>query len=133
MQSVQNVFANMLWLNDRAAGSALLTACGISKVAGVNYKVNNIHQNLKPENEECDQQSAGALLMSNISNIRAVRELEVPYPLSGQIIENKYPCPQSGCELLLGDLQDLETLKSAINGVGGLTRNEDLSLLYFWV
>ena len=116
MQSVQNVFANMLWLNDRAAGSALLTACGISKVAGVNYKVNNIHQNLKPENEECDQQSAGALLMSNISNIRAVRELEVPYPLSGQIIENIYPCPQSGCELL-EVFQDLETLRSAINGI----------------
>ena len=63
---------------------------------------------------EASQQSAGALLMSNI---RAVSELEVLYPLSGQIIENKYPCPQSGCELLLEDFQDLETLKSAINGI----------------
>ena len=43
-------------------------------------------------------------------NTRPVSELEVPYPLSGQIIENKYPCPQSGCELL-EVFQDLETLR----------------------
>lgn len=36
-----------------------------------------------------------------------VSELEVPYPLSGQIIENKYPSPQFGCEL-----QDLEKLQN---------------------
>ena len=58
-------------------------------------------------------QLAGALLMYNT---RHVSELEVPYPLSGQIIENKYPCPQSGCELL-EVFQDLETLRSAINGI----------------
>ena len=39
-------------------------------------------------------------------NTRPVSELGVPYPLSGQIIENKYPRPQSGCEL-----QDLENTK----------------------
>ena len=51
-------------------------------------------------------QSAETLLMYNT---RPVSELEVPYPLSGQIIENKYPCPQSGCELL-EVFQDLETI-----------------------
>ena len=37
-------------------------------------------------------------------NTRPVSVLGVPYPLSGQIIENKYPSPKFGCEL-----QDLET------------------------